>query len=833
MKSYHLFFLLPMILLSCTNHKSTQSEKGKSFDGYGPAEYLWERWTYPNQSFNTARFDEVLHEMNVQFSSSRIAEANWRVEGPLNIGGRINSIAINPEDQNELMIGASSGGVFKTTDGAETWESVGDEFASMAIGSIAYDPQNPEIIYVGTGDPNISSTPKTGSGVYRSNDGGESWEMIGLEETGIISKVLVHPTDSDILYVASMGTPYYEDENRGVYRSVDGGQSWEKILFLSPQAGVSSLVFHPDYPEIIFAGGWNRIRNNQASITAGEQGRVYRTQDRGDNWEELSNGLPDGDLVRAALDVSISEPGVVYASFNRPSDYEIHGVYRSDDFGDSWTSLNVSGLAGTQGGFGWYFGRIIVNPQDADEISVCGVELHSSTNGGNSWFQSTPDWWTYEVHADMHDLAYAPDGSIWLATDGGLYKGSSTFNNWQYKSYLPISQFYRITVNPHQSGVYAGGMQDNGTSAGNFENAYNWPRIFGGDGFQCLYDWNNPSIFYAMTQNGNIVQNTGFGFDDFTNGIGSERVAWDAPLMMSSFNSNVLYTGTTMVYKINQSFSSSWQAISDELTGPPTYYPANRHVITVIAESPLNQAVLYAGTSDGFVWVSQNGGSSWTNITTGLPDRYVTDIVASDSEEGRVFVTHSGYKDGDNTPLVHVSDSFGSDWYSISENMPAIGVNHIEVMPQRNDEVVFIGTDAGIYFTEDFGENWLKAGDMPNLLIFDLAIDYDNNRLIAGTFARSIQSVSLDSLLTGPTNLSEKFTDAAHFSIYPNPASTVIHLKSEAKLTGSNWAILDANGKTVKTGILTSSSITINDLSNGMYWLRIENTKPVAFVKAD
>ena len=823
-----IFFVLLTALVSCTSGQKKAVEEPKDFMAYGPAEYLWERWTYPNVSFDEQKYDAVMQDVAQRFANSRSSEASWRVEGPLNIGGRVNCIAINPNNEDEIIIGTSAGGIFKTTDAAESWESSGEVFASMSIGSVAYDPQNTDVIYVGTGDPNISSTPKTGSGVYKSADGGLSWELLGLAEVGIISKILVHPTNSDMLYVASMGTPYYEDENRGVYRSVDGGLSWEKVLFLSPQAGVSALVFHPDFPDTLFAGGWNRIRNNQVSVTSGPEGRVYRSTDGGDSWEELSNGLPGGNLVRAALDVSLSEPGVVYASFVDPTSYEIEGVYRSDDFGDSWIEKNSSGLQDTQGGFGWYFGRIVVNPTNADQVSVAGVELHTSNNGGNSWFQSTPDWYTYEVHADMHDLVYSPTGKLWLATDGGLYTGSSNFNNWQYKSYLPISQFYRIDVNPHVPGVYAGGMQDNGTASGSYQNPADWPRLLGGDGFQCLYDWSNPSVFYAMTQNGSIYVQNGFGFDDFTSGIGGERVGWDAPLMMSSHNSQVLYTGTTKVYRASNGPNSFWQSVSDELTGPPNYYPANRHVISALAESPVNADVLYAGTSDGRVWVSQNAGGNWTNITEGLPDRYVTDIAASDAVEGRVFVVHSGYRDGDNTPLIHASDNFGADWYSVAGNMPEIGVNSIETLHETSDMVLFAGTDAGVFYTEDGGESWGKAGDMPNLLIFDLAIDYVNNRLVAGTFARSIQSISIDTLLTGTVGIQQPALQS--LKIYPSPASTAIRI-AEGK-ADAQWEIISLNGQLVKRGSGLDRPINIQDLPEGTYLLRSDDNFMGRFVKA-
>jgi len=372
-------------------------------------------------------------------------------------------------------------------------------------------------------------------------------------------------------------------------------------------------------------------------------------------------------------------------------------------------------------------------------------------------------------------------------------------------------------------------MQDNGTSAGSYQNPSNWPRILGGDGFQCLYDWENPSVFYAMTQNGSIYVQNGFGFDDFTSGIGSERVGWDAPLMMSAFSSQVLYTGTTKVYKASQGPNSFWQAISGELTGPPDYYPANRHVISVIAESPINADILYAGTSDGRVWVSQNGGGNWTNVTAGLPDRYVTDIVASDAVEGRVFVTHSGYKDGDNTPHIHASDDFGANWYSVAGNMPEIGVNHFETLYETSDMVLFAGTDAGVFYTEDGGETWDKAGNMPDLLIFDMKVDYTNNRLVAGTFARSIQSLSIDTLLDGTVGLAESVS--RQLQISPNPATNFIQITGDKVNASANWEIFTLSGQVALKGKGIEKAISIEGLKPGTYLLRTEDGFTARFVK--
>jgi photosystem II stability/assembly factor-like uncharacterized protein len=833
MNSFKYFGFALIFLFSCAENNQATKESAKRLSDYGPADHLWERWTYPNETFDVAYFDKVIEDVKLQMLQKGGNDVSWRVEGPTNIGGRINCVALNPDNESEIFIGTSAGGVFRSSNAGGNWESIGNDFLSMAIGAIAFNPQNTQEIYVGTGDPNISGTPKTGNGVYKSIDGGDTWELLGMQEVGVVSKILVHPTQSNIVFMASMGTPYYEDENRGVYKSMDGGDTWNQILFLSTQSGVSSLVFHPDFPDTLYAGGWDRIRNNQVSITSGIHGRVYRSFDGGANWMELSGGLPDGELVRAAVDVSISNPAVVYASFVNPSNMEFEGIYRSDNYGDTWQATNIFNLDGALGGFGWYFGQIRVDPTDENNVSVAGVELHSTINGGDSWFQSTPDWWLYEVHADMHDLVYNSQGDIWLATDGGLYSGDEAFEGWEYSSFIPISQFYRIAVNPHETEIYAGGMQDNGTSEGNYENLDDWPRLLGGDGFQPIYDPSDPNVAYGTIQNGNLRTFVFGGWNGFTDGIGGERVAWDAPFIMSSHNTDVLYTGTQMVYRADEGPFSFWEPISDELNGDPIFLPANRHVITTIAESPIDENVLYAGTSDGKVWVTQNQGETWSEITAGLPDRYVTDIIASGKSAGSVYVTHSGYKDGDDLPHIHASNDFGVNWNNVAGDLPDLGINNVEIMSETNDSVLFVATDGGVYFSKNSGENWERAGNnMPIILVFDIEIDLDANRLVAGTFSRSIQTISIDSLLYFTTGINE-FENETQFIVYPNPANEFLNIKSSSHSININWQIADLNGRIVKTGSGIEQPIDIQDLTPGSYIFIPEAGQRSKFLKVD
>jgi len=829
-----IFFLplLILVLFSACKNNTNKKEIPKQFTDYGPAENLWERWAYPNATFDQTYYNEVMESAKMQMFQKSGADVSWRVEGPLNIGGRINVIAINPDNSDQILIGTAAGGVFKSNDSGLNWEPIGEDFVRMPIGAIAYNPQNPNEIYVGTGDPNIGGSPETGNGIYKSIDGGLTWNHKGPSEVGIVSKILVHPTQPNIIYMASMGTPYFEDNNRGVYKSVDGGDTWEQMLFLSSQAGVSSLVLNPDNPDTLYAAGWDRIRNNQVSLISGIHSRIYRTYDGGENWNELSAGLPGGVLSRSAVDISRSNPAVLYASFVDPANFEFEGVYRTDNYGDSWQSLNITDLDTELGGFGWYFGQIRINPTNEDNVSVFGVELHTSTNGGDSWFQSTPDWFLFEVHADMHDLVYTPDGDTWLATDGGLYQGTENFDSWDFSSFIPISQFYRIAINPFETGIYAGGMQDNGTSEGNYENSFSWPRLFGGDGFQPIYNPDDQTIFYSTTQNGGLWVFSSNNWNSFVDGIEpNDRVAWDAPFIMSSHNSDVLYTATTKIYKAEDGPISFWVPISPDLNGPPDFLPANRHVITTIAESPINADVLYAGTSDGKVWVTQNNGMNWNDISSGLPDRYVTDMRASATVPGRVYVVHSGYRDGDDIPHIHVSDDFGASWSSLAGDLPDLGINNMEVSANNSDSVLFVATDGGVYFSKDFGTHWNRAGNnMPLILVYDIAIDTLNNRLVAGTFSRSIQSIPIDSLLDFTSGI-EKQKPEILFTLYPNPANEILNVSSPTTNKNIPWKIIGVNGQLMTSGKGINQAIDIARLPAGTYVFIPENGKSSRFLK--
>ncbi len=817
-------FLLVSFLFSCANSAPDIQKVNSKQE---PFDHLYFSRAYPDDVVDVSEMTEIHQKVvkNIALNNKTLDPVLWRMEGPFNIGGRINTIAVDPQNTDIIFVGNSSGGVFRTGDGGNQWEPVGDDFASLSVGSIAISSQNSQVIYVGTGDPNISATPQVGNGIYKSIDGGQTWQHKGLELPKIVSRIVLDPSNDDIVYAATMGLPFERNDDRGLYKSSDGGDSWQQILYVSDEAGISDVVINPNNPSILFAASWTRIRNNTESVVYGEDAHVYRSLDGGDSWTTMTVGLPTGSQGRIGLSLAASSPDVVYSIWVG-EDSQIEGVYKTDDGGELWSAIDLpSEVSGALGGFGWYFGQIRVNPLDENEITVLGVDMFSSFDGGESWEMTTPIWYTYDVHADKHDLVYVNENTMLLATDGGLYRTMDHFSSWDDIDDIPNTQFYRVNYNPHNPGVYTGGAQDNGTTSGNFQDVEAWSRDYGGDGFYPIFDPLDEQVRYATTQRGGFMKYDGFFWDDFTNGIDQEdRVNWDAPIRLSPHDNQVLYTGTYRVYKNENEF---WSAISGDLTDG-NIYGASFHTISTLDESPLVEGLIYVGTTDGNVRRTLDGGGSWEAIDDGLPDRYVTDIKASPVNPTTVFVTQSGYKDNDNVAHVHRSINNGDSWEDITGDLIEQPVNHIEIL---NDSVYFIATDYGVYMTLNSGVNWERVGEnMPIIPIFDLVIDPISNRLVAATFARSIQSIDLDDLLPS-TDVSVSENSKLNVAIYPNPTSNTLNLKGIKERWNAVVCTLDGKKILENQGDLYKKSIDITALASGTYLLKLTTCGSTQIIK--
>ena len=839
-----LFALLLLVACSPSEDQNDQrdlrTEEAQALAGTRPADdhFLAKGW--PDGEISVKAYTKGLQEartLALAKGDTPGFDLDWTTRGPANIGARINTFAIHPTNDDIMFAGFSRGGVWRTTNGGADWEPVFDEQTYLSIGDIAFDPVTPTTIYVGTGDPNISASFMIGDGVYRSTDGGDTWENIGWGDLNIITQIRVDPTNTDRIYAAAMGVPFERDNARGLYRTEDGGQNWEQVLFVSDQAGIIDLVMDENNPNHLYAAAWDRIRNNMESTVAGENAKIYESTDGGDTWALLGGGLPTEEQGRIGLAQASVNGDIMYASYTGTNS-QLFNIFKTTDGGVNWAPvLNPASenpiSDNVLGGFGWYFGKIRVNPADPDDIYVLGVDLWRSRDGGENWETATPPWWEYSVHADKHDLQWDNQGRLLLSTDGGLYRANQDLTVWEDIENIPCTQFYRVAVSPHLPGVVFGGAQDNGSTGGSSLDE-EWPRIFGGDGFQMAFHPNVPGHFFVETQNGNIyvTLDDGENWEFAGDGIeGEDRRNWDMQYIISPHDPDILYTGTYRAYLGANSEFPSWAPISEDLTDGIILHP-RYHSITTINESPVEADLLYVGTTDGNVWRGESFGQSWTPINSGLPDRYVSSVKPSPDDPDVVYVTMSAFKDYDFSPLVFRSEDRGATWTSIAGDLPNLSINDIYIYPNAGDSILFVGNEGGVYGTKDAGLTWDRVGEnMPFVAIEDLEVDLTTNELVAGSYARSILTYPLDSLVSGdpPVSANTPLALTAELRLAPNPSTGPVQLHwlgLEELIT--EWTVLDAQGRTLWQSSFTPIGAvgqeTMNsetNLPSGTYFVKV------------
>ncbi len=773
-------------LLFSDNLVSAPQENRGVAQKHGPADHFFLQRSYPDNQFSQKAFlkgMKTVKEQEAQRSSSPGFDTDWETQGPGNAGARVNALLVHPTNTDIMYLGYSGGGIFKTTDNGQTWNPIFDDQPYLAIGDMAFHPNDPETIFVGTGDPSITGFPFIGNGIYKTTDGGSTWTNIGLSETYIVSKIIIHPSNPNIIYAGTMGLPYERTNDRGLYKTTDGGQTWDKVLFIDNQTGIIDLVIHPTDPDILFAGIWTRIRNNQESTLTSFGHKVYRTIDGGANWQPLANGLPIGNGGRISLSQSQQNPNTFFACFTSTS-HQFSGLYKTTDNGEVWTEIaneNTAFVNTCMFGFGWYLGRLRVNPNNEDEMFVLGVPLVSSIDGGVTWGEAAPN----NVHVDNHSIAFPSDGSVVLGNDGGAYRRLPGVSNWQDIENIPATQVYRVGYNPFKPDTYYGGFQDNGTQSGNSGTINNWIQIRGADGFQTAFNPDDSLNFYAESQNGGIgVTNNGVNFSNGTSGIiGSERRNWDMQYFISPHESNTLYTGTFRVYKTT-SRASDWDPISPDLTDGIVFAP-QFHTISTLDESPLSQGRIYVGTTDANVWRTTDDGDNWEEIKEGLPERYVTSIKASPIFEETVYTTLSGYRDNENTPYVFRSENGGDTWENIAGDLPPVAINDIIILPGHQDSVLIIANDAGVYASLNSAENWERlGGNFPTIPVYDLVYNEISNQVVAASHGRSILSFDLDNIgLFESVQISGNIQDWQDRPI-PNVSVTATHPSVPTQVTG-------------------------------------------------
>ncbi|MDH3650622.1 MAG: T9SS type A sorting domain-containing protein, partial [Saprospiraceae bacterium] len=619
------------------------------------------------------------------------------------------------------------------------------------------------------------------------------------------------------------------DTNRGVYKTTNAGNTWDQVLFLGMGTGVIDMVMHPEDRNVLYAAGWDRIRNYNESTTFGLGAKIYKTEDGGGTWKMMQDGLPTDTLSRIGLSISESDPSTICALFVN-KEHDLEGVYRSIDGGQSWSEIPTgddTGLSsGVLGGFGWYFGKVRIDPTDPELIYILGVDLWKWIADDEEWKRVGPNWWTGEVHADKHDLKFFGPDSMLLATDGGLYLSGDRGDTWSDIENIATTQFYRVAYNPHQPDRFFGGAQDNGTVDGNSLVINDWHTIFGGDGFRLLFHPEDPLTFYVETQRGGFAVTTDGGgtYQSAVTGVeATDNRNWDLPIIMSNHNPDVLYYGTDKVYRSSTGPEVEFKAISPVLTDSIVLLDLTSN-LSALSESSLDSQLLFAGTGDGNVWRSRDYGSVWHMVSENLPDRYVTSVHQSEIDLNRVFVTHSGYKAGIDLPHIHVSEDLGEAWSDITGDLPPFAVNDLLVLPNNEDQVLFAGTDAGVYFTSDGGEHWERLGEnMPYIPVYDLEYNPVLDRIIAGSYGKSIFTFDITQVgISGNPTVAVVEPANNGIMIYPNPTTDLVRIdpSQSSPVQLVSYKIYNTSGLALSGGAFPGTSVlSVGKWPSGTYLL--------------
>lgn len=801
-----------------------------------PSDYFFRQRAFPFSTINHNAYLSAGKTAKQQRLDMRGGdELAWEFAGPTNIEGRITDIEIQQSSSGSIFVGSASGGVFKTNDEGQNWEAIFDDETSLSIGDIAISPSSPEIIYVGTGEANAGggSLAYDGTGIFKSINSGGTWENIGLENSGSIGRMVVHPTNPDIVYVAAMGRLFADGSQGGVFKTIDGGENWEQKLFISDSTGAIDIVVNPLNPEIIYAAMWERVRRPGRRSYGGPTSGIFKSIDGGENWLELTNGLPNApdEKGRIGIDISASSPNVVYAVYADSIGY-FNGVYKSLNSGDSWMKVDNGIDDYVFSSFGWWFGRIKVDPLDYNTAYLIGLYLHKTNNGGSSW-SDLPNW---QMHVDQHALAIDPSSTnkIYAGNDGGFYSSANGGNNWNRNGNLPITQFYTCELDEQFPERIYGGTQDNGTNRTMTGLLDDWDRIYGGDGFRVLVDPVDNNFIYAEYQYGGVGRSTNGG-DSFLpaqDGISlSDRFNWNCPIVFDPINPQTLYFGSNKLY-ISTDRAQSWTAISGDLTNGNEPGNIAYNTLSTISVSPFNTNIIYTGSDDGSVWFTSDGGGSWSNISNGLPKRWVSSITADYFVEDVVYVTFSGYRWDDYLPHVFRSSNNGQTWLDISSNLPEAPVNEIVVDPEKPG-YLYVATDFGVYYSNNFGENWLPAAtQMPMVVVNDLRIHNPARKLVAATYGRGIYTLDLSVLTSVET---EKYFAGNGLNCFPNPFLNEVKIVVPDDFIGKEISIeiVDMKGQSVATvfrGTIKYASQEIvwnaksnygNKMPKGIYFVRV------------
>ena len=753
-------------------------------------------------------------------ASSPYRALSWQYLGPTNISGRATDIAVADRGgSRRIYVAYATSGVWKTDDSGATWQAVFENEASTSIGDIAVAPSNPEIVWVGTGEANLFRASMAGVGIYKSTDGGRTFAHSGLTDTHTIARIVVHPADPEIVYVASTGHAWTDNEMRGVFKTTDGGRTWSKVFYRSPRTGAVDLVMDPSDPNTLYASMWQRIRRKWSDprVEPGyDEGGIWKTTDGGATWVEASEGLPAPRFRgRTGIDISQSNPRVLYAfvdnydegrpprenerdAYGRPiteSRIKAAEIYRTDDRGRTWRKVSPGNdfMTGHSGTYGWVFGQIRVDPTDPDTIYSMGLQLNVSRDAGKTFTTLRG------MHVDHHGLWIDPKNPslIYDANDGGFYWSEDAGKTWEFANKAAGAQFYNVTLDTSSPPWAYGSIQDHGSYRGRIDlsagrdriPAVEWERTAGGEGSHHAVDPTNPNVVYSHGFYGNFTREDlsqrpppGQGRGGAGRGRGPRpgvtnirpdlpggalakpgtegpelRAQWMAPIIVSPHDPNTVYAGYQFVFR-STTRGDAWERISPDLT---TNDPSEMllrsssaipyQTVTALAESPEAKGLIYAGTDDGKLHVTRDGGKEWVDLSANVPSRrWYARVVPSQHDEATVYITQRGREDDDFGVYIYKSTDYGRTFTSLAANLPAGPVNVVREDPS-NATTLYLGTDFGAFITTDGGTSWqVLGGHLPSTQVSDLQYHARDNLLVISTYGRGMYAMDALKLKTGP-----------------------------------------------------------------------------------
>lgn len=716
--------------------------------------------------------------------------------GPANMGGRVVDLAIVENDPSTIFVATASGGLWKTSNNGTTFTPVFERESTVSLGAVAVAPSDPNTVWVGTGEANPRNSVSWGDGVYQSTDSGKTWKHCGLKDTAHIGRIVIHPRDPHIVYVAALGRLWGNNQERGLFKTTDGGKTWEHVFYADDSTGCIDAAMDPNDPQTLYICAWcvrrDAFSGGNPAVQTGTKAGIYKTTDGGKTWLRLTNGLPRGAYGRCGLGIFRKDPRILVAviqtdktalrrdtEFGQPAQtstrVETGGIFRSEDGGATWTKLND--LCPRP----FYFSQVRIDPNDAQRVYVLGVSLHVSTDGGHSFSDQDAAEGT---HADHHALWIDPHDSrhLILGNDGGVAFSYDRGATWERLQNLPIAQFYAVAVDQRKPYRVYGGLQDSGTWTGpsathNSEGITpaDWSRVLGYDGFQCQVDPNEPDVVFVESQYGHLRRinvRTGAGKDIQPQPPPRSpeyRFNWSAPILLSPHDSRVLYFGGNHVFR-SANRGDDWEAIGPDLTrGKPGRNTALGHTLTALAESPIKEGLLYAGSDDGRVHVRRSVVVPWLDVSDRIPgvppERWITRIECSHFAEGTAYLALDRHRNDDRRPCLFKTTDAGTTWQPLANNLPHEGPIHVIREDPHNKHLLYAGTEFGLFASLNGGASWHRLCCLPTVAVHDLVVHQRQRELVVATHGRGIYLVNIAPLqeLTA-----EMLTESVHlFEIKP------------------------------------------------------------------